>query len=62
MELSPYCTDSEYLKSAGLGSRYDLHGVVNHFGSMGYGHYISYLLNCFDNKWYKYDDNVREVV
>jgi len=29
---------------------------------MGYGHYISFLLNCFDNKWYKYDDNVREVV
>lgn len=29
---------------------------------MSYGHYISYLLNCFDNKWYKYDDNSREVV
>jgi len=29
---------------------------------MSYGHYLSYLLNSFDNKWYKYDDSYREVI
>jgi hypothetical protein len=43
-------------------SHYDLHGVVNHYGSLGFGHYVSFTKNAFDNNWYKYDDNIREQV
>ena len=43
-------------------AKYDLHGIVNHYGTLGFGHYISFTKNPFDNKWYKYDDLNREEV
>ena len=43
-------------------AKYDLHGIVNHYGTLGFGHYISFTRNPFDNKWYKYDDLNREEV
>ena len=39
-----------------------MHGVVNHFGTLGFGHYVSYTRNPFDDKWYRYDDLYREEV
>ena len=45
-----------------LETKYDLHGVVNHYGTLGFGHYVSFTRNPFDQKWYKYDDiNAEEV-
>ena len=41
---------------------YNLHGVVNHYGTLGFGHYVSFTRNPFDQKWYRYDDLVREEV
>lgn len=41
---------------------YDLHGMVNHYGTLGFGHYVSYTKNHFDQKWYRYDDLSREEV
>ena len=41
---------------------YDLHGMVNHYGTLGFGHYVSYTKNHFDEKWYRYDDLYREEV
>ena len=31
--------------------------MVNHFGTLSYGHYTSYCINQFNKKWYLYDDN-----
>ena len=45
-----------------LSTVYNLHGIVNHFGTLGFGHYISYTKNPFDNKWYRYDDLVKGEV
>ena len=36
--------------------------MVNHYGTLGFGHYISFTKNAFDGKWYKYDDLNREEV
>jgi ubiquitin C-terminal hydrolase len=35
------------------GVKYELIGVVNHFGSMSYGHYTAYVKK---DEWMKYDD------
>ena len=34
---------------------YDLFGVVNHFGTLGGGHYTSYVKN--NENWFLYDDS-----
>ena len=36
--------------------RYDLFGIVNHFGTMTNGHYLSYVKNERTGEWLKYDD------
>jgi len=35
---------------------------VNHYGSLGFGHYVSFAKNSFNEKFYKYDDLSREEV
>ena len=42
-----------------VSSQYDLHGIVNHYGTLGYGHYASFVKNYYDQTWYKYDDDIR---
>jgi len=36
---------------------YDLFGVVNHFGSVGFGHYTAYTKNWRTGKWQNCDDS-----
>ena len=36
------------------GSKYDLIGVINHYGGSSFGHYTAYCLN--ENKWIEYND------
>jgi len=36
---------------------YDLFAIGNHYGSMGFGHYISYAKNPIDKQWYEFDDS-----
>lgn len=36
--------------------------MVNHYGTLGFGHYVSFTRNPFDSKWYRYDDLNREEV
>ena len=36
---------------------YDLYGVVNHFGILGAGHYVSYAINKHDGKWHCFNDS-----
>jgi len=47
-----------YIKSSDTISKYDLFGVINHYGSLEYGHYTSYCLNYHDNNWYEYNDRI----
>lgn len=36
---------------------YDLFGVVNHFGTMGGGHYTATVKNAITGEWLHYDDS-----
>ena len=49
---------NDYIHSSDNISKYDLFGVINHFGSLEYGHYTSYCLNYHDNIWYEYNDRI----
>lgn len=42
--------------------KYDLYAVINHMGSLNYGHYIAMTKNQFDNQWYEFnDENVNRI-
>jgi ubiquitin carboxyl-terminal hydrolase 8 len=41
---------------------YDLYAVANQMGSLGGGHYTSYGLNRFDDRWYEFNDQVARPV
>ena len=49
-------------KNLDIETKYDLHGVVNHYGTLGFGHYVCFTKNPYDKKWYKYDDQTREEI
>jgi len=36
---------------------YDLFGVSNHYGSIGFGHYTAYAMNWKEKQWYYFDDS-----
>ena len=58
-----FCSDAKFLKDTlDVQPVYDLHGIVNHYGTLGFGHYVSFVKNQFDEKWYRYDDLSREEV
>lgn len=42
----------------GIETKYNLHGTINHYGNITFGHYKAFLKNSFENKWYIYDDEV----
>ena len=44
-------TDAE-----GISTKYDLYGVVNHFGSLNGGHYTANCRNP-DGQWYNFNDS-----
>lgn len=47
-------------ESTGKPLVYNLYGIINHYGSMNFGHYTAYCKN--ENNWYCYDDsNVTQV-
>ena len=45
-----------------LGNQYDLYGMINHYGSLTFGHYISVVKNLDENLWYQYDDSHRTLI
>ena len=49
---------NKYIKSEEKVPKYDLFGVINHFGSLDYGHYTALCLNYHDNNWYEYNDRL----
>ena len=38
-------------------TKYELYGVVNHYGEVGGGHYKATCQNFIDGKWYEFDDS-----
>lgn len=62
LDLSSFITEQGYLKSLGVELNYDLYGIINHFGSLHFGHYTSTVKNLTDNKWYQYDDSSRTLI
>ncbi len=41
---------------------YDLYGIVNHSGNVGFGHYHAYAQNPRTKKWYDFNDSsVHEI-
>ena len=68
LNLSPYCVDLDGSAADGnADALYDLFGVCNHYGRMGFGHYTAYnrdwlLDGQLGTQWYKVDDeDVSEV-
>ena len=48
--MSPYT-----LSNDGKPAYYDLHGITNHYGTIGAGHYTAYVRN--GKRWLEYDDS-----
>lgn len=62
LDMAPYLQDEKFLRSLGVSTKYNLVGIINHYGSLTYGHYISIVKNPFSGKWYKYDDQTRKEI
>ena len=63
LDITQFTSDAAFVKEQlKLETAYNLHGIVNHYGTLGFGHYVSYSKNAFDDKWYRYDDLYREEV
>ena len=59
LDLSPFVLNFEFLSKLDISCQYDLCGIINHYGSLTFGHYISVVKNIYENQWYKYDDQNR---
>ena len=55
LDLSKYI-----LSESNKGSKYDLIGVINHYGGESFGHYTAYCLN--RNKWVEYNDESLSLI
>ena len=44
------CKDSEF--------NYELYGVINHIGSLEFGHYFTFIKKLNNKKWIEYNDSV----
>ena len=55
LDISNYVIEKE--NNSSQTQIYDLFAIANHYGGMGFGHYISYAKNPIDNKWYEFDDS-----
>lgn len=44
------------LKNYNVKEEYELVAIINHYGSIGFGHYTAICKNYYNKKWYKYDD------
>ena len=56
--LTNLCLDKYINKNNKENNHYDLFGVINHYGSLQYGHYTAFCKNYHDNNWYEYNDRI----
>jgi ubiquitin C-terminal hydrolase len=59
LDLLPYVGEKGMLVDPLVPTTYNLFGVINHHGSLTFGHYISVVKNPYSGKWYTYDDQRR---
>lgn len=50
------------LKQTNSNFNYDLYGIINHYGTLTAGHYISIVKSLKTNEWYQYDDQKRTPI
>ena len=63
LDLTPFMSDAAFIKRVmGVEPTYNLQGIVCHYGTLGFGHYVAFLRNIFDKKWYRYDDTHKDEV
>lgn len=55
LDMSEYI--SPYNKKNNDNFKYELYGVVQQYGSLNGGHYISCCKNAINNKWYEFNDS-----
>lgn len=53
LNISDYVVD----KKEGEEYKYDLFAIANHYGSMGFGHYVAFAKNHFKQNWYEFNDS-----
>lgn len=51
------CENSQNVENPEKKIIYELFGVVNHMGSINFGHYTAFCKNFLDNDWYCFDDS-----
>lgn len=59
--MSPYVLSHQNNREDGTNEPplvYDLHGVINHYGSLYGGHYTAFAKNSTTGKWFHYNDSV----
>ena len=47
----------DFVKTSDNNLIYDLFAISNHYGGIGFGHYIAYAKNSFNGNWYQFDDS-----
>lgn len=62
LDLKDYVQDEDFLVQNDIGTSYSLSAVINHYGSVTFGHYVSFVKNPYSGQWYKYDDQNREPI
>ena len=53
LKISKYTSNIDENKNL----NYNLIGVINHYGTMNFGHYICYVKNTNNNNWYLFNDS-----
>jgi ubiquitin C-terminal hydrolase len=48
LDLTTFVTDAEFLNKQGISQKYDLYGIINHYGTLHFGHYISIVKSLND--------------
>ena len=54
LDLKKYSSNKSNINN----DKYDLFGVINHYGSLEYGHYTAFCKNYHDGNWYEYNDRI----
>ena len=63
LDLSSFVSEQDFLQQhLNIDLSYDLYAIINHYGTLHFGHYISIVKNLQEGKWYKYDDSQRTQV
>ena len=55
LDMTPYAPHSQH-ESKARASKYELYGIIHHFGNMKGGHYIGKVKNVDSKKWYRCND------